>query len=133
MIFSAESKKDASSKGRNVLNTFCSRKCYAAKRYLDNNPEVTKTCAVCGKPFQTRIKNDVYCSDECKDKASQRENVLNRDYTELTPYLCQKWRREGMSIKKIAALVSRSPENVRKALKIRLSREDYATMEEYAR
>lgn len=126
---------EAEFEAKRSSQTCCSRKCYAAKRYLDNNPEVTKTCAICGKPFQTRIKNDVYCSDECKDKASQheRENALNRDYTELTPYLCQKWRREGMSIKKIAALVSRSPENVRKALKIRLSKEDYATMREYAR
>jgi hypothetical protein len=61
------------------------------------------------------------------------DNDRDREHTVDTAYLCQKWHREGMSIKQIGDMLYRSTGSVKKALSVQLAPEEYRKMEEYAR
>ena len=38
-----------------------------------------KTCAMCGKTFETKVHNAIYCSERCREKAaSRRQNAARR-------------------------------------------------------
>lgn len=54
----------------------------------------------------------------------------NRDrITDMTPYLAQKWRREGYRPKEIALVLNRTPKAVQRALAVKLPKEQYRAME----
>lgn len=57
--------------------------------------------------------------------------VEAREATTDTVYLVQKYYREGMSKRDIAELLSRPEEQIKEILKIRLTPEKYAMMDEY--
>ena len=113
----------------------CSHACYYTYQYQKSHPLIRKNCAICGKPFQTRNPKSACCSEMCRQKKYKpsEHGSRDREFTELTPYLCQKWYQEGMPIRQIAELLDRSKENVIKALAIPLSRAKLKDMEEYAR
>lgn len=103
---------------------------------------MTRQCAICGKDFEPRQRNHIYCGYRCrlqreydrrKGIASVKVEQERAEMTELTPYLCQKWRREGMAVRQIADILRRSTESVRKALDVPLAPEEYRKMEEYRR
>lgn len=35
---------------------------------------IMATCLVCGKPFEPRAKNQIYCSQDCQDEAHRKRN-----------------------------------------------------------
>ena len=110
---------------------YCSDAC---REMANGTKPKTKICKNCGKPFTTCNRRKVYCSDACMGQAYRSpKGDKNREFTPLTPYLCQKWRKEGMSVKEIALILHRTPENVRKALRVKLSPGQYAAMEVYKR
>lgn len=79
------------------------------------NLSKTAICASCGKRFSIPYSSGtINCPDCSKNKGSS----LERPYTRDTVFLVCKWYSEGMTVKKIASLLSRSEENIRKALEI---------------
>lgn len=71
-------------------------------------------CCICGREFETSYSGGVTRCPECsKNKAA----ALERPYTRDTVFLVCKWFSEGMTIPKIAKLLDRSEDNIRKALK----------------
>lgn len=79
------------------------------------NLRKTVVCASCGKKFSIPYSSGtINCHDCSKNKGSS----LERPYTRDTVFLVCKWYSEGMTVKKIASLLSRSEENIRKALEI---------------
>lgn len=54
----------------------------------------------------------------CPDCSKNKGSSLERPYTRDTVFLVCKWYSEGMTVKKIASLLSQSEENIRKALEI---------------
>ena len=91
-------------------------------------------CENCKRYFWTTRPEKKYCSQECyregtlkrlKMKRATSRNfskysVRNRNFTEDTPYLCQKWLKEGMSVREIADCLDRSITSVEMALKVPL-------------
>lgn len=76
-----------------------------------------RTCDACGKVFKTTYCYAKYCSISCRDEGAKKvENGSDRPFTVDTPFLCRKWRAEGMSINAIGKILGRSPANVCKAL-----------------
>lgn len=97
----------------------------------NNLPTKYKLICTCGKPFEASYLHAKYCSDECRKKGrSIQTPERDREFTELTAMLCQKWRKEGMSVKAIADVLKRSPDSVRKALKVKLPRYQQAIVDE---
>lgn len=70
-------------------------------------------CNVCGKKFMH--KSDTL--PVCPDCYGNKHKSLNRIFTKDTVFLVCKWYDEGMSIEKIAEILSRSESNIIKALK----------------
>lgn len=97
----------------------------------NNKPTKYKLVCTCGKPFEAAYMYAKYCSDECRKKG-RRDQIAEKDrgFTEITAMLCQKWHKEGMSVKSIADVLRRSPESVRKALKVKLPRYQQAIVDE---
>ena len=113
---------------------FCSKKCRDRDYAARHRKTYVKECRHCGKRFATDNSKAVYCSNECKFAAStDKRGDKDREFTPLTAYLCQKWRKEGMAVKEISLILHRTPENVRKALRVKLSPGQYAAMEVYKR
>ncbi len=70
-------------------------------------------CSICGREFETSYSGGVIRCSECsKNKAA----ALERPYTRDTVFLVCKWFSEGKTIPKIAKLLDRSEDNIRKAL-----------------
>lgn len=119
---------------RNCRQISCSRACgrrREAARHRAQKHEAV--CRNCGKVFLTADKA-VYCSAECRITAARAPmRDKDREHTVDTAYLCQKWHREGMSIKQIGDMLYRSTGSVKKALSVQLAPEEYRKMEEYAR
>lgn len=70
-------------------------------------------CCICGREFETSYSGGVIRCSECsKNKAS----ALERPYTRDTVFLVCKYFSEGMTVKRIAKLLDRSEDNIRKAL-----------------
>ena len=119
---------------RHKLHKCCCRRCSAAlNRRKARGPGHEVVCRYCGTVFLTS-SNAVFCSGECRS-AMTRAPVKDRDreHTTDTAYLCQKWRREGLSVRQIADILGRTAESVRKALAVPLAPEEYRKMEEYRR
>lgn len=114
---------------------FCSEKCGRSFYYRKTHPPIQKTCAVCGKPFVTRNKKTTCCCNKCRNekRTFQNSKTMNRAFTDLTPYLCQKWHREGMTDWQIADTLNRSVKNVKQALMVPLTKDAYQDMREYAK
>lgn len=73
------------------------------------------TCYVCGKAAAAKnTKNGVYYM--CLECRGSKSKQLNRIFTKDTVFLVCKWYDEGMTIKKIADVLKRSPQNIRLAL-----------------
>src|SRR5439155_23346164 len=93
---------------------FCSRKCQAANYAENNREKVTaskrgwkqrhrkplqvKACALarCGKDFETRISQQKFCSEECREKDHyirhrQRYDAYSKQYRERHP----EWAKEA--------------------------------------
>lgn len=71
------------------------------------------TCCICGRKFETSYSGGVIRCPECsKNKAT----ALERPYTRDTVFLVCKWFGEGDTVEKIAKLLDRSEDNIRKAL-----------------
>ena len=91
------------------------------------------TCKFCGTPFGSNFKHSKFCSDECRGKVRGQKGLAkyipDRDFTPDTPFYCQKWYREGMSIKDIANALSRSEGSVIRALQTPLSANHQAIVE----
>ena len=34
-----------------------------------------RNCAICGKTFELKVRNQIYCSDECKKEAARRKQA----------------------------------------------------------
>lgn len=119
---------------RNRGQICCSKSCGKTRENKRRSAQKhTMICHFCGKPFEAADRA-VYCSKDCRVAAAKAPlRDKNREFTPDTPYLCQKWRREGMSVKKIAEILLRSTESVRKALAVPLTAEQYRDMEEYRR
>lgn len=77
-----------------------------------------KTCEICGTEFKTTYCYQRFCCEKCRD--IEKKNAKNRPFTRDTPFLCQKWKSEGMSVRKIAEVMNRSTDSVKKALAVRL-------------
>ena len=114
---------------------FCSQKCCDSFYYRKAHPPLQKTCSVCGKPFVTRNKKSACCCGACRNEKRTLTNSRgkNRAFTDITPYLCQKWHREGTPISQIADTLNRSIQSVKQALAVPLTKEAYADMREYAK
>lgn len=70
-------------------------------------------CSICGREFETSYSGGVIrCSKCSKNKAA----ALERPYTRDTVFLVCKYFSEGMTVKRIAKLLDRSENNIRKAL-----------------
>lgn len=96
-------------------------------------PIIHKICIECGKSFTASRSTAEYCSSACKNEKYKVKGNKNRKFTELTPYLCQKWHREGMSIRLIAELLNRSIQNIKIALAVPLTNDAYADIRKFAR
>lgn len=108
---------------------YCTADCLNAAR--NKQEKVERKCIVCGKSFLGKPKRK-FCSKECRARKQEQKNKnLDRELEQDTPYLCQKWRQEGESIKKIASTLSRSEKSVKKALAVKLTRVQLRTMEEH--
>lgn len=92
-----------------------------------------KVCIECGRTFLTHNKRTAYCSDKCINAKYLVKKNQDREFTSLTPYLCQKWRREGMPIRQIADTLNRSIQNVKQALAVPLTKEAYEDMRQFAK
>lgn len=88
------------SRGHDRIAWFCSYTCWrAAQRRVE---EVTKkkpvkrnyaprrkparelVCPMCGKAFETKVHNAIYCSEKCREKAaSRRQNAARRAKREV--------------------------------------------------
>ena len=121
---------------------YCCKDClvkHYRKSYIPKERKpFKKKCFECGKVFMTKANNAKYCSKKCKRKhVTESEKGTrggkDRKFTPMTPYLCQKWHREGMPTRQIAEILNRSVENVKSALDVKLSGEAYREMEEFAR
>lgn len=84
-------------------------------------------CKNCGKEFKP-IREDHH-----EKRALTDSRGKNRAFTDITPYLCQKWQREGMPISQIADMLNRSIQNIKKALAVPLTKDAYQDMREYAK
>lgn len=70
-------------------------------------------CCICGREFETSYSGGtIRCSECSKNKVS----ALERPYTRDTVFLVCKYFSEGMTVKRIAKLLDRSEDNIRKAL-----------------
>ena len=102
-------------------------------------------CVRCGKMTPSKSKARRYC-DKCKrevdnlqrkesyhrrKEGTRPENGPSRPFTPDTPYLCQKWAKEGMASRDIAAVLNRRESEVLAALLIPLPRWRLREMEEY--
>lgn len=104
-----------------------------------------KRCEYCGKIFvATRINARFCCPTCCRAWDRQRQKlrtaqkrienkstILNRPFTVDTPFLCQKWHKEGMTVKELATLLERSVENVEEALRVELAPGELEAIEKY--
>lgn len=79
------------------------------------NQRKTAVCASCGKKFTIPYSSGTI---NCPDCSKSKSSALERPYTRDTVFLVCKWYDEGMTVKKLAALLQRSEDNIRKALKI---------------
>lgn len=74
---------------------------------------VIKKCNTCGRVFKLPYSGGAINCPECtRDKKKQFERI----YTKDTVFLVCKWYGEGMTVKKLAGLLNRSENNIRKAL-----------------
>lgn len=74
---------------------------------------VIKKCNTCGRAFESAYSGGAINCPECtRDKKKQFERI----YTKDTVFLVCKWYGEGMTVKKLAGLLNRSEDNIRKAL-----------------
>lgn len=109
-----------------------------------SGPTWVVRCARCGVEIVARSPNRRYCGgcihEMAMEKwASQRKRrqlqalmqYPSRPLTEDTAYLCQKWRREGMSVRETAIILSRPEKDILAALAVRLPKKRLAVMEEY--
>lgn len=104
-----------------------------ASLYKTDKPTYQKICITCGQPFTTHNPRTLYCTSKCKNAKYRVRRNADREFTSLTPYLCQKWRREGMSVRMIAQTLNRSVENVKRALSVPLTKEAYEDMRQFAK
>ena len=95
-------------------------------------PIYKSICEICGAEVTSHSPRRKYC-DRCQIEVRHRydnarywrrvdaeKNIRrnpDREFTEDTVFLVKKWYKEGMSIKDIADVLSRSRESVIKALK----------------
>lgn len=79
------------------------------------NLRKTVVCASCGKKFAIPYSSGTI---NCPDCSKSKGSALERPYTRDTVFLVCKWYSEGMTVKKLAVLLSRSEENIRRALEI---------------
>lgn len=70
---------DTCSKQLTVKNTNNTVKIDKLKLYYAHNI-ITKQCKYCGKTFETRKKNQIYCSIKCASKAKYAHNINARKY-----------------------------------------------------
>lgn len=96
---------------------------------MDEN-KYTHTCKRCGKVLKGVERYRFYCV-HCSSIMKATPKKSSREFTELTPYLVQKYILEGMSEKDIADLLDRSMEDIKKASAVKLTKVDYQTMREY--
>ncbi len=108
---------------------YCGDRC-RKRRWTTTHPRTQKICLQCGNQFIARSRSTVLCR-ACREALT--DNDRDREHTVDTAYLCQKWHREGMSIKQIGDMLYRSTGSVKKALSVQLAPEEYRKMEEYAR
>ena len=103
----------------------CQREAVKEKSRYERKPKQEKTCLWCGKTFLANGSYHKYCSPDCQIEATNyksRESIvrgktaLTRPYTKDTRWLIRKWYGEGLSIREIGYILSRSEENVRMAL-----------------
>lgn len=81
-------------------------------KYKKGKTKIIK-CSICGRKFETSYSGGVIRCSECsKNKAA----ALERPYTRDTVFLVCKYFSEGMTVKRIAKLLDRSEDNIRKAL-----------------
>lgn len=86
-------------------------------------------CAVCGKSFSSRSSGKKYCSEDCKEQGMKHKD--REPVTALTPYLAQKYLREGYCPREIAEILNRSERTIRTVLQEKLPKEAYERMEIY--
>lgn len=96
---------------------------------MDEN-KYTHTCKRCGKVLKGVERYRFYCA-HCSQIMKAASKKSSREFTELTPYLVQKYLLEGMSKKDIADLLDRCVEDVEKASAVKLRKFEYQTMREY--
>lgn len=93
------------------------------------------TCTICGKKFESPRDNADLCRSCAHKKRGAKVNGVKIEHsdamTPLTLYLVQKWHMEGMCVVEIAAMLYRSSEAIKKALKVKLEPEDYKKMRQY--
>lgn len=51
---------------------YCSTRCAERHNYRAKHPKEVKTCAVCGKEFESYTSKNIYCSNECCRKANHK-------------------------------------------------------------
>lgn len=82
-------------------------------------PQKRKTkiikCSICGRKFETSYSGGVIRCPEC---SQNKAAALERPYTRDTVFLVCKWFGEGYTVEKIAKLLERSEDNIRKALEL---------------
>ena len=86
-------------------------------------------CVICEKPFRSRSYNAKYCSEDCRKQGAKRKD--RESVTALTPYLAQKYLREGYCPREIAEILNRSERTIRTVLQKKLPKEAYERMEIY--
>jgi len=72
-------------------------------------------CNVCGKTFTKPASSGAINCPTCQ---RDKRKGLERPYTRDTVFLVCKWYDEGMTVKRLAACLQRSEDNIRKALKL---------------
>lgn len=106
-------------------------------------------CLNCGREYQSKKRESRFCSTSCyrtyrrenpkeypgsgrsggrRAKVYWPESYPDRILTENTPYLAQKWLREGCTVTDICHILELPPHRVLEALAVPLSREQERTL-----
>ena len=109
---------------------------------MSGEREPNAVCLQCGRAFYSRFAKygrTKYCSPACFhdsrrihwEPSSPRSPKGPRGLTPNTPYLVQKWRREGYTEEEIGEILHRPLSQIREALSVPLSMEQRRTLRKY--
>lgn len=77
-------------KGRKYCSTRCRNDFFRKKRY-NANPTFPKICANCGKPFNARNRNTIFCCKKCQEVGRRQRHSYKNKIRSLREFLAEKY------------------------------------------